>query len=32
MRDHNSTGGHGMQGFRQVTEAETAPGVWQELS
>lgn len=31
MREHNTSDGHGMQDFRTVTQAETAPGVWQEV-
>jgi hypothetical protein len=32
MQDHNDRRGHDFQGFHQVTEAEVAPGVWQQIS
>lgn len=32
VKEHNTTAGHTMQGFHQVTEAETLPGVWQRVS
>lgn len=31
VRDHNTSRGHGMQGFHTITEAEVAPGVWREV-
>jgi hypothetical protein len=32
VADHNAARGHSMQGFHRLTEAEIAPGVWQEVS
>ena len=32
ISEHNTTGGHGYQGFHTVQEAEVAPGVWQRVS
>lgn len=31
VKDHNIERGHSMQGFHRITEAELAPGVWQEV-
>jgi hypothetical protein len=31
VRLHNSTRGHGMQGFHTILEAEVGPGVWREV-
>lgn len=32
IQAHNARRGHDFQGFHTVTEAEVAPGVWQEIS